>query len=86
MGKKVTVYTSATNPETGQVVNLAPGDEAPSWAKLGDHVYADEDTDDLIGEEPVAGPGQSALTKRQADALEADAKADAKAEAPAKKP
>lgn len=74
MGKQVKVYTNATNPDTGEVVNLAPGDSAPDWAELGDHVYADEDID-AVPSEPVAGPGQSALTKRQAAQLDAELEA-----------
>lgn len=74
MSKEVKVYTTATNPETGETVNLKPGDTAPSWAKLGDHVYADPDAD-AVPTEPVAGPSQSALTKRQLEQLEKDLEA-----------
>jgi len=74
MAKKVNVYTSATNPDTGETVNLAPGDEAPDWAQLGDHVYADGD-EDTVPAEPVAGPSQSALTPRQEKERQAAEKA-----------
>lgn len=58
MGKKVTVYTSAFNVETGESVSLAPGDEAPDWAELGDHVY--EDQSGLLAEnQRSAGPSVS---------------------------
>lgn len=75
MAKQVKVYTTATNPETGEVVNLAPGDTAPSWAKLGDHVYQDPD---VVPSEPVAGPSQSALSKSQLEQLEADLEGETK--------
>lgn len=74
MSKKVTVYTSATNPETGEVVQLAPGDEAPSWASLGDHVFAEQGDSDTPTE-PVAGSGQSAFSKQQLKQLDADIEA-----------
>lgn len=69
MAKQVKVYTTATNPDTGETVNLAPGDEAPSWAKLGDHVYTDPD-ESATPTEPVAGPSQSALSRAQLAELE----------------
>ena len=70
MSKQVKVYTTATNPETGETVNLAPGDTPPSWADkvLGDHVY--QDAEDGTPTEPVAGPSQSALSKAQLAELE----------------
>lgn len=74
MGKQVKVYTTASNPETGASITLAPGDEVPSGFNVGDHVYADPD-ESATPTEPVAGPGQTALTKAQAKQLEAELKA-----------
>lgn len=40
--RTVSVYTTVSDPKTGKVLVLTPGDEVPAWARVGEHALAPE--------------------------------------------
>lgn len=40
--RTVNVYTTVSDPKTGKVLALSPGDEVPAWASVGEHALAPE--------------------------------------------
>lgn len=76
MATKVNANVHFTNPDTGETVFVAAGETAPDWATVGDHLKGDNTDPDALATEPVAGPGQAGLTKRQAQELDAQLEAN----------